>query len=519
MAAALSEQRAASSSPSLPADIEGYGAVVPFAGAFARTGEVTTTAVRFTAVVPGARKLLPNLRAAIAAAGLKSGAVISFHHHLRNGDQVLNAVLAECAAMGIGDLTIAASSLFPVHAPLVGHMASGVVRGIHTAYIAGPVAQAVSRGLLKTPVVMVTHGGRARAIESGDLHIDVAFVGAPTADEYGNVNGVQGPSACGTLGYAMVDARYAGKVIAITDNLVPYPACPIDIAQDHVDYVVRVDSIGDPQGIVSGTTRATSDPVGLQIAQTAARVIEASGLLVDGFSFQTGAGGISLAVADALKSVMRERGIRGSFASGGITGYLVEMLEAGLFRSLFDVQCFDLKAVDSYRRNAAHQPMSASLYANPHNRGAVVNQLDAVILGAAEVDLDFNVNVSTGADGTILGGSGGHADCAAGAKISIVTTRLNAGKNAKVVERVTTVTTPGETIDVVVTDGGVAVNPRRADLVQRLRERDIDVVPIEALAARARATAPAVAPERCGRIVGVVEYRDGSVIDVIRAAE
>jgi citrate lyase subunit alpha/citrate CoA-transferase len=518
MVAALSERQGARSR-GLPAHIEGYGAVVPFAGAFARTGEVATTAVRFTPVTPGARKRLPNLRAAIEASGLRSGATISFHHHLRNGDQVLNGVLAECAALGIGDLTIAASALFPVHAPLVEHIASGVVRGIHTAYIAGPVAQAVSRGLLKAPVVMVTHGGRARAIESGALRIDVAFIGAPTADEYGNVNGVQGPSACGTLGYAMVDARYAGKVIAITDNLVPYPACPIDIAQDQVDYVVQVDSIGDPQGIVSGTTRATTDAVGLQIAHTAGRVIEACGLFADGFSFQTGAGGISLAVADALKNAMRERGIRGSFASGGITGYLVEMLEAGLFRSLFDVQCFDLKAVDSYRRNATHQPMSASLYANPHNRGAVVNRLDAVILGAAEVDLDFNVNVSTGADGSILGGSGGHADCAAGAKVAIVTTRLNAGENAKIVERVNTVTTPGETVDVVVTDGGVAVNPRRADLAEPLRAAGIDVVPIEALAARARAAAPNAAGEREGRIVGVVEYRDGSVIDVIRAVE
>jgi citrate lyase subunit alpha/citrate CoA-transferase len=501
----------------LPAYIEGYGAVAPFAGADARTGAVTTAPVRIAPVAPGARKLLPDLRAAIAAAGLESGATVAFHHHLRNGDRVLNAVLAECAAMGIGDLTLAASALFPVHAPLVEHIARGVVRGIHTAYIAGPVAQAVSRGALATPAVMVTHGGRARAIQAGDLRIDVAFIGAPSADEYGNLNGVQGPSACGTLGYAMVDARYAGKVIAITDHLVPYPACPIDIAQDHVDYVVCVDSIGDPQGIVSGTTRPTADPIGLRIAHTATRVIEASGLLVDGFSFQTGAGGVSLAVADALKNVMRERGIRGSFASGGITGSLVEMLEAGLFRSLFDVQCFDLEAVDSYRRNAAHQPMSASLYANPHNRGAVVNRLDAVILGAAEVDCDFNVNVSTGADGAILGGSGGHADCAAGAKLAIVTTRLHAGAHAKVVARVNTVTTPGETIDAVVTEAGVAVNPRRADLAERLHAAGIEVAPIAALAALAAAPA-AVAPP-AGRIVAVVEYRDGTVIDVIRAVQ
>jgi citrate lyase subunit alpha/citrate CoA-transferase len=138
---------------------------------------------------------------------------------------------------------------------------------------------------------MQTHGGRARAIESGNLHIDVAFVAAPTADTYGNLNGVDGKSACGTLGYPIVDVKYADRVVAITDNLAPYPACPIDITQDDVDYVVQVASIGDPQQIVSGTTRVTNKPEGLKIAATAARVIEASGLLENGLSFQTGAGG------------------------------------------------------------------------------------------------------------------------------------------------------------------------------------------------------------------------------------
>lgn len=501
----------------VPAHLEGYGAITPFTGAFDHLGDVMTTGVRVRSIRPGSSKVLPNLRAAIEAARLKDGAVISFHHHLRNGDHVLNMVLDEVAALGIGNVTIAASSLFPVHAPLVEHSRSGVVGGIHTAYIAGPVGQAVSRGDLKGPTVMVTHGGRARAIESGDLHIDAAFVAAPTADSYGNLNGAQGKSACGTLGYAMVDVRYADTVIAITDNLVPYPACPIDITQDHVDYVVRVDSIGDPQGIVSGTTRATRDPVGLQIAQTAAQVIEASGLLGETFSFQTGAGGISLAVADTLKDIMLRNGVKGSFASGGITGYLVGMLEAGLFRTLFDVQCFDLRAVDSYRRNEAHQPMSASMYANALNRGAVVNQLDAVILGAAEVDLDFNVNVTTGTDGNIIGGSGGHADCAAGAKLAIVTTRLNASERSKVVERVNTITTPGETIDVVVTEQGVAVNPRRSDLARSLRAAGIRLATIDELRERAQLDVPPATSPRLerGRIIGVVEYRDGTVIDTL----
>jgi citrate lyase subunit alpha/citrate CoA-transferase len=491
--------------PSIPEQIADYGPVEPF----------------LPGCAPARPKLLTSLREAIVASGLKDGGTVSFHHHLRNGDQVINMVLAEIAALGLKDITVAASSLFAVHAPLVEHLRSGVVVGIHTAYMSGPVAHAVSRGLLKRPAVMTTHGGRARSIECGRLRIDCAFIAAPTADACGNMNGVDGESACGTLGYAVADACHAKCVVAVTDNLVPYPVCPVEISQDRVDFVVAVDSIGDPAGIVSGTTRATADPVGLRIAASATEVIAASGLLVDGFSFQTGAGGISLAVAAGLKDAMRARGVQGSFASGGITGYIVDMLEAGLFRTLFDVQCFDLKAVESYRRNPSHLSMSASMYANPHRRGSVVDQLDVMILGATEIDLEFNVNVTTGSDGVIMGGSGGHADAAAGARVALVTTRLNAGGFAKLTERVTTITTPGSTVDVLVTDEGIAVNPRRTDLIELLQASGIGLRTIGELKAIAdeRAVRPAPVRSDAGRIVAVVEYRDGTVIDVVRMVQ
>lgn len=502
----------------IPARIDGYGLVRPFTGAFDNLGVVKTAPARMRSAVPGRSKILPGIQAAIEACGLRDGGVISFHHHLRNGDHVLSMVLAAIARLGLRDITIAPSSLFPVHAPLVEQLKTGVVTGISTAYMVGEVARAVSRGLLRKPVIMQTHGGRARAIQAGDLHIDIAFIGAPTADVYGNINGVDGPSACGSLGYAAVDVQYADWVVAITDNLVRYPACPIEITQDHVDFVVAVDSIGDRDGIVSGTTRPTSDPIGLQIANTAAQVIASSGLLREGFSFQTGAGGISLAVAAALKEVMLQRKIQGSFASGGITGLIVDMLHAGLFRTLFDVQCFDLEAVESFRHDDAHLGMSASMYANPHNRGAVVNQLDAMILGATEIDLDFNVNVTTGTDGVIMGGSGGHADAAAGAKLALVTSRLNAGGYAKVVDQVGTITTPGETVDVLVTEEGVAVNPRRTELRDRLIEAGLNVRDIDEL--KSLSARGAARPRRAGtggRPVAVVEYRDGTVSDVVTA--
>jgi citrate lyase alpha subunit len=166
----------------------------------------------------------------------------------------------------------------------------------------------------------------------------VAFIAAPTADPMGNCSGKYGPSACGSLGYAFADAMFAKKVVVITDNLVSYPMQDFSISENYVDYVVEVDAIGNPKGIVSGTTRITRDPVGLVMAANAAKVIEASGLLKDGFSFQTGAGGASLAAAKFLKDIMLQKGVQGSFGMGGITGYMVDMLQAGCFRTLMDVQ-------------------------------------------------------------------------------------------------------------------------------------------------------------------------------------
>ncbi len=501
----------------IPNHIEGYGEVKPFKGAFSNYGVKEKAGIKVSSVKPGENKVLNSIDEALDKIGIKDGMTISFHHHLRNGDFILNNVMYAISKRGIKDITIAASSVFPIHEPLVEYMKKGIVTGIIANYISGPVAEAISNGYLKKPAVMMTHGGRPRAIESGDLHIDVAFIGSPTADTYGNLNGVYGNAACGALGYAVSDAEYADKVVAITDNLVPYPACPIEINQTYIDYVVKVESIGNPAGIVSGTTKITKDPVGLKIAKMASKVIEASGLVKDGMSFQTGAGGTSLAVSENLKEIMREKKVTGSFAAGGITGYIVDMLEEGLFRNIFDVQCFDLKAVESYRNNPKHQGMSGSMYGNPHNKGAVVNNLDIMILGATEIDTDFNVNVTTGSDGVIMGGSGGHSDTAAGAKLAIVVTNLIKGRLPIIKDKVTTVTTPGESIDVVVTERGIAVNPMRKDIIEKLKSKNLPVVTIEELKDLAEnMTGKPEAIEFTDKVVAVVEYRDGTIIDVVR---
>ncbi len=500
----------------IPEFIEGIGSLKPFKGAFARVPDGKMKSPLIPHVTRDTEKLIPSLRDAILATGLKDGMTISFHHHLRNGDFVVALVLDLIAEMGYRNITLAPTALFPVHKSIIKHIESGVVRAIQGS-VNGPVGKLASHGGFEVPVLLRSHGGRARAIEAGDLSVDVAFIAAPSADRYGNLNGSEGQSACGSLGYCVADAMFADKVVAITDNLVQYPLFPISIPQNYVDYVVKIDQIGDPSGIVSGTLKVTRDPLRLLIAENAAKVIDASGLIEDGFSLQTGAGGISLAVADYIREIMKERDIRGSFGSGGITAFFVQMLQEGLFETLLDVQSFDMEAVRSLRENPNHVEMSASFYANPHNKGCAVNQLDAVILGATQVDTNFNVNVNTESDGVLLHGVGGHMDTAAGANLTIITTPLLRGRLPMVVDDVLTVTSPGETIDVVVTERGIAVNPQRAELEVTLKRAGLPVVNIHDLKNEAyRISGKPEDPEFKDKIIGVVEYRDGTVIDVIR---
>ncbi len=462
-------------------------------------------------------KLAGSIREAIGLAGLRDGMTISFHHHLRNGDHTLNMVLEQIADLGIRDLTVNASSLFDVHRPLLDHIRSGVVTKLCADYISLGIGREISRGILKEPVEFRTHGGRPYDMALGRTPVDVAFIAAPTADKMGNASGKYGKSACGSLGYAFADAQYAKKVVVITDELAEYPLLDRSITQDQVDYVVQVEAIGDPQGIVSGTTRITRDPVGLVMAAHAARVIEASGLLKDGFSFQTGAGGASLAAAQFLKEIMEKKKIQGSFGMGGITGYMVQMLRAGCFRSLLDVQCFDLEAVESIRRDPRHREISAMEYAAPGSRGSAVDNLDVVILGATQIDRDFNVNVHTDSNGYIMGGSGGHSDTAAGAKLSMILAPMFRARLPIIMDRVDCISTPGRDIDVLVTQGGIAVNPNNQELKERLLEARLPVVEMEQLQRRTEAITGKPRPIRKGdRVVAKVFARDGAVQDEIR---
>lgn len=470
-----------------------------------------------TVDAPPSAKVLKSIADAIDAVELKDGMTISFHHHFRNGDYVMKMVVDAIAAKGIRDLTLSASSLSAVQDAILPHLESGVVTAIDTSGIRGEIGKFVSAGKLKQPVMIRSHGGRARAIETGRLPIDVAFLGAPTCDTQGNINGVEGPSACGSLGYAMVDAAYARKVVAITDNLVAHPLRHISIPQTQVDFVVPVEKIGDPGGIGTGALRISRDPKELVISRYAAQVIEYSGLFKPGYSIQLGSGGASLSAAKFLQEKMLANKITASFGVGGITGIFVDMMQEGLVEQLFDVQDFDLPSIQSLKDNPRHLEMSASYYASAATRGPIVNQVDAVILSATEVDIKFNVNVLTGSNGKLMGAPGGHPDTAAGSHLSIVVLPLLRGRLPMVREKVHTIVTPGETVDVVVTERGVAVNPRRQDLIENLSQSGLPLMQIEDLQRMAYKITGAPDPVPLGgAVVGLVEYRDGTIIDVIR---
>ena len=177
-------------------------------------------------------KLVKSLREAIALSGLQDGMTVSFHHHLRNGDYVVNMVMDEIARMGFHEIGINASALQDVHAPVLEHIRSGVVTNISADYISGPLGRGITRGMMKNPVQFRTHGGRPSDIKLGRTPIDIAFIAAPMADPMGNCTGKYGKSACGSLGYAFADAMYAKKVVVITDELVPYPLQDFSISED-----------------------------------------------------------------------------------------------------------------------------------------------------------------------------------------------------------------------------------------------------------------------------------------------
>jgi len=492
----------------------------PFQGAFATVPQGRKHGGPLKTCRPRENKVVPSLEEAIRNSGLSDGMTISFHHTYRNGDLLVLKVVEICDRLGIRDLRLYPTALFPCHQGLIPYIEKGVVTRIEGS-MNGPVGAFVSQGgKLSAPAVLRSHGGRWRAAECGEVVIDVAFIAAPCADPYGNANGLCGPNACGPISFSVIDSWVAEHVIVVTDNLVPYPAIPPEIEQGYVDQVAQVDRVGDPSGIVSGTLRVTRSPTQLRIARLAVDAVLAAGLVRAGMGFQAGAGGISLAATDFLAKEMKKRGIKAAFAIGGVTRFLVDMFREGLVEVILDGQAFDPESISSLREDVRHQIITPGFYADYNSLGCATYMLDFAFLGGTEVDLEFNVNVNTHSDGQLLHGIGGHQDVAAGAKVTVITIPTIRGRIPTIRERVTTVTTPGEVVDLVVTERGIAVNPRRQDLAEDLKKAGLPVRSLEELRAEAeRLVGKGMSPAFGDEVVAVIQWRDGTVIDVVRKVE
>ncbi len=472
---------------------------------------------------PGGDKLMPGLKEAIQASGLRDGMTISFHHCFREGDYVVGMVMNAIRELNIKNLKFAPSAVVNLtDFSLSEFISDGTVTSVEASGIRGELGDALVEGRIKMdqPVILRPHGARPRAVEAGELKIDVAFIGASAADNYGNCTGQIGQNPCGSLGYAFIDAHSADKVIVITDTLVDYPCCPVSISQRYVDYVVQVDQIGDSARIGAGAARLTRNPRDLLIAERVADLIAASRLFKQGFSFQTGASAISIACTKFLADKMKEQEIQASFALGGITAGIIDMYDAGLVRMVACSQSFDAVAARAISERPGVVEIDNADYCNSYSKGCFLNRLNFGVLGALEVDTDFNVNILTGSSGQMLGGLGGGPDVAEEADVSIVALPIIRGRTPSVVKRVYTCSTPGESVACVVTQAGIALNPKHrhyAELKEDLEKTNLKLVTIEELQQLAESLTGVPKPiETTDRVVAVVEYRDGTVMDVIR---
>ncbi len=461
-------------------------------------------------------KVVKNLKEALIKAGLKDGMTISTHHHLRNGDALTNILFDTIKRMGIKNIRWFPSASFPVHEHLIKYLEDGTIHHIEGS-MNGPLGKFASEGKINGVGVLRSHGGRYQAVQDGEVHIDIAVIASPAADEFGNANGVTGKSACGLLGFALADSEYADKVIVVTDNLVSFPCVPWQIQGNNVDFVVQVDSLGDPTKIVSGTTEVTKSPDRLLIAEYVADFIEATGIMKNGFSLQAGAGGTNLAFVLFLKEKMKAKSVKARFMRGGSTKYLVELLEEGLTDYILDGQTFDLEGVRSMRENPNHVNTSPFTSYNFHGKGNFASMVDVAVLGATEVDVNFNANVVTHSDGYLLHGIGGWQNCLY-SKCTILAIPSFRDRIPVIVDEVTTLCGPGELIDVIITERGIAINPLRKDLMKAVKNSSLPIKTLQSIKAEVDEICggtPAKPKLNKEKVIAIVKWVDGTVLDSV----
>lgn len=467
---------------------------------------------------------------------IRDGDTISYPHYYRDGDRGLKLVVDALRGSGKKGIKIFGNAFFDNVDPwLAEAIRDGVIGGVY-----GNVYRAFGRHVtagefLPWVSVGVSHGNRVRKLQTGEVSIRVAFGPVPIADQFGNANGLAGrpEHRCGPVGLFDADVQCAEYVCLLTGTVSDTVVMPTPISMEAVDFVVAVDNPGLAEGIGSGTLNldhARSNPFNAQVADNVTRVIRASGVVRDDFSFQVGSGA-GLLILENIRRMLKESKIRANFSIGGVTSLHVDMLDEGTLYQLMHGQLFEPsdRVIDSLLNHPRHHEITTAFYASIANKEAAVNLLDLAVLSTLEVDLEYNLNTVC-AGGRIIGGIGGGQDVAAGAALTIIFVQLATGKDGKgfpkVVERVFTRTTPGEVVDVVVTEEYVSVNPRSKSpykdaILERGSDFGLNLVTIEELRRRAQLKAESFGTtppplKTTDDVVHVIEWRDGSLLDVIR---
>ncbi len=466
---------------------------------------------------------------------IEDGDVISYPHYYRFGDKGLEMVIKTLQKKRKKGIILYANAIFDHTDPwLFEAFQDGTLAGLYGNVYRKFGAHVMAGELLPWVTVGFSHGNRVRKLQSGEVRIKAAFAPVPLADQFGNATGLLGSDdqLCGPLGLAAADWEFADYTCLLAGEVRATLIVPFSLSMEQTDFVVPVDCPGLSSGIGSGTLdldKVRSHPLNARIAENVLNVMKTAGIIKDQFSFQVGAGA-GLIVLDSIRTMLKDAGIQAGFSIGGVTSMHVDMLEEGSIRHLLHGQLFEpsRKVIHTLLENPSHQEITAGYYASVANKECAVNLLDLAVLSALEVDLDFNVNTVC-ANGRIIGGIGGGQDVAAGAALTIIFLPLATGKKGlgfpKIQDKVYTRTTPGDVIDVVVTEEFTAVNPKssspyRDTILENGEKFGLKLLAIEELRQKAVDAAQEMGmipprPETSDEILHAVEWRDGTLLDVI----
>jgi len=124
--------------------------------------------------------------------------------------------------------------------------------------------------------------------------------------------------------------------------------------------------------------------------------------------------------------------------------------------------------------------------------------------------------VVTHSDGYLLHGIGGWQNCLHARNV-ILPIPLFRDRIPVIVDEVTTLCGPGEMIDVVITERGIAINPLRKDLIERVKGKGLPLRTLQELKDEAELICGVPQkPQFEDEVVAAIKWVDGTVIDVVR---